>query len=45
VAETLEQLDPKMAFGPTIVAHLGNGASMCAMSGGLSVDNDGLHCS
>src|SRR5690606_38633414 len=38
VARTLEQLDPKMALGRTIVAHLGNGASLCAMSGGLSVD-------
>lgn len=38
VAQTLEQLDPKMALGRTIVAHLGNGASLCAMSSGLSVD-------
>ena len=38
VARTLERLDPGMAAGRTIVAHLGNGASLCAMAGCRSVD-------
>jgi acetate kinase len=37
VASTLPALDAEAANGRTIVAHLGNGASMCAMSGGASV--------
>ena len=38
LARTLERLDPGMAAGRTIAAHLGNGASLCAMAGGVSVD-------
>jgi acetate kinase len=38
VARTLQQLDPAAASGRVIAAHLGNGASLCAMAGGLSVD-------
>jgi acetate kinase len=38
VARTLQQLDPGMAAGRTIAAHLGNGASLCAMAAGRSID-------
>ncbi|HSV60761.1 MAG TPA: acetate/propionate family kinase [Variovorax sp.] len=37
IASVLAQFDPKAAAGRTIVAHLGNGSSMCAMVGGRSV--------
>jgi acetate kinase len=37
VASVLPQHDPRAATGRTIVAHLGNGASLCAMHGGQSV--------
>jgi acetate kinase len=37
VAGALRELDPDAARGRTIVAHLGNGASMCAMQDGRSV--------
>jgi len=37
VAEALRTVDARAAAGRTIVAHLGNGASMCAMAGGRSV--------
>ncbi|HEY3634681.1 MAG TPA: acetate/propionate family kinase, partial [Caldimonas sp.] len=37
IASVLPQLDPKAAAGRTIVAHLGNGSSMCAMLGSRSV--------
>jgi acetate kinase len=37
IASKLPQLDPKAATGRTVVLHLGNGASMCALSGGRSV--------
>ena len=37
IASTLPQLDPKAAQGRTVVLHLGNGASMCALSAGHSV--------
>ena len=33
----LPQVDAKAAAGRTVVAHLGNGSSMCAMVGGKSV--------
>ena len=36
-ASVLAQFDAKAAAGRTIVAHLGNGSSMCAMVGGRSV--------
>ena len=37
IASRLPQLDPKAAQGRTVVLHLGNGASMCALAGGRSV--------
>jgi acetate kinase len=38
IARTLRTIDPALAGGRVIVAHLGNGASMCAMHDGKSVD-------
>ena len=37
IAHVLPQVDAKAAAGRTVVAHLGNGSSMCAMAGGKSV--------
>jgi acetate kinase len=37
VASILPKIDRRAATGRTVVAHLGNGASMCAMKGGQSV--------
>jgi acetate kinase len=37
IAEALRGLDPVLARGRVVVAHLGNGASMCALLGGKSV--------
>ena len=37
IAGVLPQLDPDAAAGRTVVLHLGNGASMCALAGGRSV--------
>jgi acetate kinase len=37
IAATLPQFDAKAASGRTVVAHLGSGASMCALVGGKSV--------
>jgi acetate kinase len=37
VASVLPRLDARAARGRTVVLHLGNGASMCAMRGGQSV--------
>jgi acetate kinase len=37
IASMLPQLDAKAASGRTVVLHLGNGASMCALSAGRSV--------
>jgi acetate kinase len=37
VAGRLAVLDPSLAAGRVIVAHLGNGASLCAMQGGRSI--------
>lgn len=37
IASALSGVDPKAARGRAVVAHLGNGASMCALSGGASV--------
>jgi acetate kinase len=37
IAQTLPGTDPRAAAGRTVVLHLGNGASMCAMAGGRSV--------
>jgi acetate kinase len=39
VAERLRQVAPNIAGGRVIVAHLGSGASMCALSGGRSVES------
>ena len=38
VIDQLHQIAPDIADGRVIVAHLGSGASMCAMRGGRSVD-------
>jgi len=38
VANQLAGLSPALATGRTVVAHLGNGASLCAMQNGRSVD-------
>ncbi len=37
IATTLPEQDARAAAGKTVVLHLGNGASMCAISGGRSV--------
>ncbi len=38
IAERLGVLSPRLAAGRTIAAHLGNGASLCALKAGRSVD-------
>ena len=38
VAGRLRGLDPTLASGRVIIAHLGNGASLCAVRDGISVD-------
>jgi acetate kinase len=37
IASALPRVDPKAAAGRTVVLHLGNGSSMCAMAAGKSV--------
>jgi acetate kinase len=37
IADVLPQFDPKAGAGRTVVAHLGNGSSMCAMVKGRSM--------
>jgi len=37
IASVLKDYDPKLAEGRVVVAHLGNGASLCALKGGASV--------
>lgn len=37
IASVLPKVHPRLASGRVIVAHLGNGASLCAMHGGRSV--------
>jgi acetate kinase len=37
IASVLAEYDPALAAGRVIVAHLGNGASLCALNGGASV--------
>jgi acetate kinase len=37
IASVLPRHDPRAAHGKTVVLHLGNGASMCALEGGRSV--------
>jgi acetate kinase len=39
IAKTLPQIAPDMATGRVIVAHLGSGASMCALRGGRSAES------
>jgi acetate kinase len=39
IASRLPQVAPEVAAGRVIVAHLGSGASMCALSGGRSVES------
>jgi len=39
VADRLRAVAPDLAAGRVIVAHLGNGASMCALAGGRSVES------
>ena len=38
IAGRLAAISPALAAGRTVVAHLGNGASLCAMRGGRSLD-------
>jgi acetate kinase len=38
IAQTLRQVAPRIAAGRVIVAHLGNGASLCALLNGISID-------
>lgn len=37
IASQLQQVESQAATGRTVVAHLGNGASLCAMKGGVSI--------
>jgi acetate kinase len=39
IAERLRQVAPDIANGRVIVAHLGSGASMCALAGGRSIES------
>jgi acetate kinase len=39
IAATLPEAAPEIAAGRVIVAHLGSGASLCALKGGRSVDS------
>jgi len=39
VSQALAQLDAQAATGRVVVAHLGNGSSMCAIKGGKSIDS------
>jgi acetate kinase len=39
IAKTLPQVAPEVAKGKVIVAHLGSGASMCALKGGRSIES------
>jgi acetate kinase len=39
IAKTLPKVAPEIASGRVIVAHLGSGASMCALHGGRSVES------
>lgn len=38
IADRLQEIDPGLASGRVIVAHLGSGASLCALKAGRSVD-------
>ncbi len=39
IAERLREIAPDVASGRVIVAHLGSGASMCALAGGRSIES------
>ena len=39
IARRLREIDPQLAKGRVIVAHLGNGASMCGLIDGVSMDS------
>lgn len=39
IARRLREIDPVLAAGRVIAAHLGNGASLCAMRAGKSIDS------
>jgi len=39
IAKTLPKVAPEIASGRVIVAHLGSGASMCALHGGRSIES------
>jgi acetate kinase len=39
IARTLPKVAPEIAQGRVVVAHLGNGASMCALKAGRSIDS------
>lgn len=39
IAMRLAEIDPDLAKGKVIVAHLGSGASLCALSNGRSIDS------
>jgi acetate kinase len=39
IAKTLPKVAPEIATGRVIVAHLGSGASMCALHGGRSIES------
>ena len=39
IAEAMSEKAPHIASGRVVVAHLGSGASMCALAGGRSVDS------
>lgn len=39
IAKRLRQVAPEVADGRVVVAHLGSGASMCALSAGKSIDS------
>lgn len=39
IAHKLPQVAPQLATGKTVVAHLGSGVSMCALSGGCSIES------
>ena len=43
IASVLPGVDPEAAKGSTVVAHLGNGASMCAMRGQKARLHTGIH--
>jgi acetate kinase len=39
IAEALAQVAPEIAYGRVVVAHLGSGASLCALDAGRSMDS------